>query len=184
MRKVLLFTMVIIATSLSLVFAEEYHPTRWDKIAKRVHFTVPQENQIKILLTGERQKIMEARGKAAEKILKILKPEQRKKWDKLYTKADKKEGYVGNLQKRMLLNPAFLEQNFKLTPHQRQTIFYIAWDYAREVSKIRSKTFFKIKNLLMKKQYEEWISFLNKKIAQEEKKKEKIEQKMVQQEEE
>ncbi len=184
MKKVLLFVVVIMAISFNLVFAGEYHPTRWDKIAKKVHFTVPQENQIKILLNNERQKIMEARGKAAEKILRVLKPEQRKKWDSLYTKADKKGGYIGDLQKRMLLNPAFLEKNFKLNPHQRQAVFYIAWDYARVVNKVRSKTLLRIKNLFMKEQYEEWISFLNQKIAQEEKKKEKIRQKMVQQEEE
>lgn len=151
----------------------EYKTTRWDELAKAVRFTVLQENQLKLMLQKERNAILEARSKASEQIMRILKDKQRTKWDALYRKADKQGGDIGDFNKRMLLNPEYLASNFTLKPAQKQILHYIYWDYARSVDKVRKKTRTEIEKLLMPEQMENWDEVLNYRRGQEAKKKEK-----------
>lgn len=153
---------------------EEYSPGRWDKFAKKVRFTYPQERQLKILLQKEKNQILQSRAKAAQQILKILNEAQERKWDQLYRRADKKTGYVAELKKRMLLNPAYLESKFTLKPEQKKFLFYIAWDHARRVNKIRKKYRTKISEILMKEQMENWDRAIHTRLEIEAKRQEKL----------
>jgi len=141
-----------------------YKRTHWDKFARHVRFTVHQEMKIKHLLLQERDQIMSARSDAAEKILKILNDKQDAKWDALYQKFDKL-GEKGNYKKRLLLNPEYLKTIFSLSDSQRRMLFYISWDYARRVDKIRSRTTNKIRKILMPEQFVKWESAVKSRIG-------------------
>ncbi|MCD4785910.1 MAG: hypothetical protein K8T10_18990 [Candidatus Eremiobacteraeota bacterium] len=143
---------------------KSYKRTHWDKFARHVRFTVHQEMKIKQLLLKERDQIMNARSSAAEKILKILNDKQEAKWDGLYQKFDKL-GDKGDYKKRLLLNPEYLKTIFSLSDSQRKILFYISWDYARRVDKIRTRTTKKIQKILMADQFKKWESAVKSRIG-------------------
>lgn len=132
-----------------------YRKSHWDVLAKKVNFTVKQESQLKKILTGERDRIMTARSETAENMLKVLKPDQRSTWDKMYQRADKSGDY-GDYKKRLLLSPVYLSSIFKLDGSQKSRLFGMAWEYSRRVEKIRKQTRLSVQKTLLPAQFARW----------------------------
>ena len=141
-----------------------YEKSHWDVLAKKVNFTVKQESRLKTILAAERDRIMTARSETAEKMLKVLKPEQRTKWDQMYQRADKSGNY-GDYKKRLLLSPVYLNAIFKLDGNQKKQLFATAWAYSRRVEKIRKQTRLSIQKTLMPAQFAKWEKATNTRIA-------------------
>lgn len=145
--------------------ATTYTWTHWDAFARHVRFTVHQESRLKNLLAKERDRIMQARSEAAEKINRILDEKQRAKWDQMYRQADQKGGMVGDYKKRQLLNPEYLKDSFTLKEDQRRQLYYTAWNMARRIDKIRKQTHHQIKTMMLPKQYDKWESAVKYRIG-------------------
>ncbi len=167
MKKFYALLLLILSVSVSFAQAEEYKPDRWDELAKVVHYSVKQEGEIKGMLSRERHRILRARSEAAEKVLKILKPQQRSRWDSLYRSADREGGYVGNFKKRQLINPVYLSRVFTLDGDQSRFLYYIFWDYSRQVERIRTDTRQGLERTLSGFQMNQWDRAMNRRVDQE-----------------
>jgi hypothetical protein len=143
-----------------------YKPTHWDAIAGKIRFTVTQERQLKVILQEEREQIMEARSDCADKIMKVLDQKQRKKWDSLYEQADKTPKPYGDLKKRELLTPGFIQEQFNPNPAQKQKINSASLEYTNQLSKIKTNTGTKLEKILSKNQLENWNDLMNTRLAQ------------------
>jgi hypothetical protein len=140
---------------------------RWDDYAKKVRYTVPQEKKIKEILEWERENILECRAKASERIFRVLDPQQKKKWDELYRRADKQGGYLGEAKKRQLLEPGFLKVSFTLKPEQSRQLFYIYWDYSRQVNNVRKKAAARMGRFMSRDQMRSWYEAVSLRLEQE-----------------
>lgn len=133
-----------------------YEPTtHWDAFARTVRFTVQQETQLKGLLTNERGRILNARKDHIKVIHRILTPQQRQEWETIFQNADK-QGEIGEIRKRQLLDPEYLKARFTLDENQRRHLFYASWNHARRIEKIRKETSAKIAAILNPTQLYRW----------------------------
>ncbi|MFP4497665.1 MAG: hypothetical protein ACLFQV_05590 [Vulcanimicrobiota bacterium] len=157
---------LILITVLFLVFANnaycrEHKDSPWDRLAKKILLTVPQENELKKILMEEKEQILECRNQYGAKIVEILGRENGEKWHSTYVKIKNKADFAGAVKKQLLLNPFYLIHQYKADNDTQIQLENAASLYYKRVKTIREETYDKIEKILGKAQMKIWYEEIN-----------------------